>query len=227
MVTRLLGLIAVWCLTAFGAAAGGAGAPPPEQQPMLGEQVIVKFARGSAGQEAFAAALSGGPEAQARLGALAARLTAELRIPLRIERLTSGQEFVLAVDANGLASRLVDYLRARPDLRRVQLVQDGDLAQQRYWNPTVVAEIRAESPLGQTLAEAGADPLEHLKRFADQVSHDVGFPVGVLAHRPVELVIDVSSVATQLLARLKQRPDVAYAQRDLLMRPLRGSGVNQ
>lgn len=221
MATRLLGFIAACCLTAFCAAAGSPGAPLSEQQPMLGEQVIVKFVRGSFGQQTFAAALSGGAEAQARLGALAARLSGELRIPLRIERLTSGQEFVLAMDTYGLASRLVDYLRARPDLWRVQLVPDGDRAHQRYWNPIVLAEVRAESPLGQALAQAAADPLEHLKRFAAQVSQDLGFPVSARAYRPVEFVVDVSIVATELLARLKQRPDVEYAQRDLLMRPLR------
>ena len=58
-----------------------------------GCRVIGKVRPGNLAREVLASALAAGPESQARLAALAASLSAELNIPLRIERPTSGQEF--------------------------------------------------------------------------------------------------------------------------------------
>jgi len=91
--------------------------------------------------------------------------------------------------------------------------------------------VSYDTGLAQRMPSGAGCPATALRLTDDstsdgpQVSHDVGFSVSVIAYRPVELVIYVSSVATQLLARLKQRPDAEYAQRDLVMRPLRGIGA--
>ena len=166
-------------------------------------------------------ALTIGPDSQARLAGLAASLSAELNMPLQIVRPTSGQELVIAINADALASRLVAHLRARADVKAARLLEAGDKARQRYWNPTIAVEFQVESTLGQALAEPSEGNAERLKGFATEVGDDVGFPVSARAPQTVELMIDMSSVATDLVERLKQRTDVEYAQRDLLMRPLR------
>lgn len=192
---------------------------PPQPQPILGEQIIVKFAAHTPARDVAASALAGGPEIQARLNGLSASLSAELGIPLRIVRPTSGQELVIAIDTDALASRLVAHLSARADVKGVRLLETGDKARQRYWNPTIAVEFQAESPLGQALAEPSEGDAERLKGFAAEVSDDVGFPVSARAPRTVELIIDMSSVATDLVEQLKRRTDVEYAQRDRLLRP--------
>jgi hypothetical protein len=95
------------------------------------------------------------------------------------------------------------------------LLEAGGRVGHRYWNPTVEVEFQAESTLRQT---------EHLKRFAAEVGDDVDFAVTARAPSTVELVIDMSSVATELVERLKRRADVEYAQRDLLMQPFGDDG---
>ena len=222
MMKRLVTVLAAWTLAAsYPAAAGPSGMPPSQARPMMAEQVIVKFARGTPGYEVYVAVLADGPQAEDRLGALAARLSGDLKVPLRIERLTSGQEFVLSLDADTMASRLVEYLETRPDLRGVRVLEAGDRARQRYWYPAVAIEIRAESRLGQDLAAPSANRAEILKIFSAEVGGDIGFPVSVRSSRPVELVIDISTVAADLVEKLERRPDVEYAQLDLRMRPVR------
>ena len=191
----------------------------PQTQPITGEQVIVKFAPHTQAREVTVGAITAGPDAQAHLAGLADSLSAELGIPLRIIRPTSGQELVVAINAGALAAKLVAYLGARADVKSARLLDAADKTRQRYWNPTVAVEFQADSTLGQVLAAAPAGNTEDLKGFAAEVGDDVGFPVSASAPQTVELVIDMSSVATDLVERFKRRPDVEYAQRDLLMRP--------
>jgi hypothetical protein len=224
MLKRLCALAGLlgWSLTATCQSAGGpsgpSGAPP---QPIIGEQLIVKFAAHTPAREATAAALAGGPESKTRLDALAARLSAESGIPLQVVRPTSGQELVIAIDADALASKLVANLKARADVQAVRLLEPGDRTRQRYWNPTVAVAFQPGSPQGQAMAQTSEPNAERLEAFAAEVGDDVGFPVSARAPQTVELIIDMSSVAMDLVERFKRRPDVEYAQRDVLLRPLR------
>ena len=215
-----------WSLTAACATAGGPfGIAPSQRQSTMAEQVIVRFTPGSAAQEVFAAALAGGPEATARVDALAASLSAELRLPLRIVRVTSGREFVLAIAADALAERLIEYLDARPDVQAARLLQPGDRTQQLHWNPVVEVEFGAGSHLGKALSGSASpeDLARNLEALTADVSNAVEFPVNARAPRPVEFTIDIRAVTKVLVERLEARPDVQYAQPDLLMQPMRGN----
>ena len=164
-------------------------------------------------------ALTGGPDAQARLAGLADNLSAELGIPLRIVRPTSGQELVVAINAGALAAKLVAYLGARADVKSARLLEAGDKTRQRYWNPHCRGRVPGRQYPRTGSGRTPAGDTEDLKGFAAEVGDNVGFPVSARAPQTVELVIDMSSLATDLVGRFKRRPDVEYAQRDLLMRP--------
>ena len=201
------------------------GMPPPQSQRMIGGQLIVKFAAGTPAHEVYVKALAGGANSGPRLASLAARLSTELEMPLTIVRLASGQAFIISVDVDTLMAELVGYLNARTDIRRVRLLDTGRSAERLYYNPVVAVDFQPDSTMGQALARDSGTRMEAAHSFATGVGKDTGIQVSAQLPQRLELVVDMSTVTTDLLARFKRRPDVEYAQLNLLLQPYGGDSV--
>jgi hypothetical protein len=200
------------------------GMTPPQSQRMIGGQIIVKFAAGTPAHVVYVKALAGGANSDPRLVRLAARLSTELEMPLTIDRLASGQAFIISVDVDTLMAELVGYLNARTDIRRARLLDAGRSAERLYYNPVVAVDFQPDSTMEQALARDLGARMEAAHGFATGVGKDTGIQVSAQLPQSLELVVDMSTVTTELLTRFKRRPDVEYAQLNVLLQPY-GGGI--
>src|SRR3712207_4336213 len=85
------------------------GDSPQAQHPqtLIGE-VIVKFAAGSEAHQVIADAMRSDLQSDARLVRLANSLSDQLNVPLKSSQVTSGQELVLSIDADAIASMVAE-----------------------------------------------------------------------------------------------------------------------
>lgn len=191
--------------------------PPGPQSPSQGQQivsgeVIVKFAPGTRGHQVYKKALADEPNSEAELAALATDLSSELGIPVAIDQLSSGQEFIIAVHTDAVLAKLIAYLESRADVKDAHLLTDTK-PRRLYRNPTVSVEFRADS---QIVEDESA-----LKAFVDEVANQSGIEVTTArAPHTIELEVDIRALTMDLIQRLRQRSDVEYAQANFLMEPL-------
>ncbi len=174
-----------------------------------GDEVIVKFANGSRGQQIYRSAVSGGPRAEAELDTLAAELSDALDIPVRIDRLASGQEFILSVDTAILEKRLLGRLADHPQVSKASPLPGAAGA---------VVELKANSPLYEALG-GDRENTAAGERFAAVIGQPLGIELAVRAPRLLELTIHREALVAALLEKLRQRPDVEYAQANRLLQP--------
>jgi len=202
-------------------------APPPPVQSggqgaVAGGELIVKFAAETEARRLAEEAVRGAVS-EARLDALAERLSAELDAPLAVRRVTSGAEFLLAVREDVLATRLVERLRARADVleaKRMEGKAPGDAG-------AIRAVFRAESAVARELSDAFTEALRASPAIGDLTGElEAGLGVGLTPQPPAALVLtfDVSSLTASLVERLNRRPDVEYAEPQRLFQPLSSGG---
>ena len=197
------------------------GAPgPTDGTSHVPGEALVTFAGGSDGEAALEAALAGAlHEDDAMLGYLADFSNA-LGIPVRAQRLTSGREVLLEVDRDALSAALVELLRRDRDPESVRPVDTS--AESPFQDPRV--EVRLTFAPGSTeadlLAEArredsAADPLDDL---AEDLAGSMGLPLTASATGDLELSLQISmtGLTAELLQRLREHPDVAAAELNLL-----------
>ena len=222
---RLLWVLAWGISAACQAVETQSGQPPPQSQRMMPGQLIVKFTDGSAAHQVYVRALAAGTNSAAQLAGLTARLSAELGIPLTIEQLTSGQEFIISIDVDTLMEKLVEYLNTRTDIKQARLLDTGNSTEPLYHNPVVVVDFKPDSTMGQALTRDPEVRREAAHSFAAEVGKSTAIPVSAQLPQTLELVVDMSTVTTHLLQRLKRRPDVEYAQLNVMVQPYSGGMV--
>ena len=193
---------------------------------MPSEQVIVKFVAGSEAGRAVAAALAHGLEGSAEIAALAATLSRELEIPVRIERLTSGQELLIALDLAALSARLRRYFEAHEEVLRVRPLDVVGTSERLYSRPGVRLELRPGSPSHRVLAEPRAAEVEDpaLRALTEDASQALGLPLSATAAATLDVTLDPEALTETLLQRLSERADVEYAEVNRLVPPLGGAG---
>lgn len=199
--------------------ATGAASPPP----FVPGDLIVKFTDNSAHGALVTRAVRGEAVAQAQLPELAARLSAELGVPLRAVRVTSGRELVLGIDRERLLAALARRVQRDPAVSRTQPRAEPSTV----LPPAEIALVVQCAPgsdaarLLQDAARAG----EHRSRAIDALAARLS--AGAEAHPAGEasargeliLVLDVAALTTQLLERTRNRADVEYAQLSHVVRP--------
>jgi hypothetical protein len=182
--------------------------PPRSSAAIVSGDLIVKFRDTSDGGVALAGVL-GGTRTLVSAEPVAVRLSDALGVPLKLVQVTSGREALLAIDRDALqrslaqrAARESGVARAlpvapAPGLPPDQLSVRLELAQQAV--PQGLAARLATPPTSGSLLQ----PRLH----AD-------------ASGATLLSYDLAGLTLALLERLKQQPDVEYAQANRLLRPV-------
>ncbi len=192
--------------------------PPPTQQ------LIVKFKAGTEGDRAASQAMQDQARQPAVFTDLAASLSGETGIPVRVTTVTSGQELVMSVDAAAVLSAVITDLTKRPDVVRAAPLDLNVTRPVNPPDPTIEVVFRDDSAIAKSLAGDRADlkddpEMLRLNREIEQASG-----VSLVPRRPqapiVTFTIEVGKLTTELTERLKKRSDVAYVEPVRLLQPL-------
>lgn len=185
-----------------------------------GDQVIVKFTSESeAGQilSQMNLAAIGDPAEDARVVGVAQDFSQRIGIPLRLERLTSGRELLLAVDHQALASALAERLRQREDVTGAEVADPGSAGEA----PRLAVEFRPESAFAEMVAGGSRVALEGPGRS------EIEALVQSSKRDRAILTLDPDALMSTLLARIEADPNVQYAQPNLRLRPYRAEAGGQ
>ena len=188
-------------------------------------ELIVKFVADSEAQQVVNAAVQEGVQQNAGLVRLTQTLSDQLNVPLQAQRVTSGREFVCAVDINAMAQQVAAHLQRRDDVQRaVPMTTDPATQGPGHRNPKVLIEFTPDSNAAKTLAKALRESPESrsaLQGLAASVGEDLDLPLTMQPEDVQRLVLSVEmeSVIAELVERLRQRSDVEYAQPTFLLKP--------
>jgi len=188
-------------------------------------ELIVKFVADSEAQQVVNAAVQEGVQQNAGLVRLTQTLSDQLNVPLQAQRVTSGREFVCAVDINAMAQQVAAHLQRRDDVQRaVPMTTDPATQGPGHRNPKVLIEFTPDSNAAKTLAKALRESPESssaLQGLAASVGDDLDLPLTMQPEDVQRLVLSVEmeSVIAELVERLRQRSDVEYAQPTFLLKP--------
>jgi hypothetical protein len=202
------------------------GASPQAQNPqtLIGE-VIVKFAAGSEAHQVIAGAMRGDLQSDARLVRLANSLSDQLNVPLKSSQVTSGQELVLSIDADAIASKVAEQFSHHSDVGNAKMVESGDMKAPAQRNRQVIIEFVPASETGEELSKVSPENIGRsptVQRLITDIEQNLGVKLTVLSaqRNEIVLVIHIDSLTADLVERLRKRPDVEYAQPSFLLRPL-------
>jgi hypothetical protein len=194
-------------------------APPPE--------LIVKFKPGSQAQEAVEEARRGGADAAATLTSTTRSLSETTEVPLSFSKLTSGREVVFAIDAQAITDQLTQFADG---LEHVGAIRPAALNEGKPTfppGPRLVLETVRGSPSALSCEHADVANCDAaLRDMADTASRETGLPVQteMLGENEILLTVDMEALTSRLLGHLKARPDVEYAQPNLMLQ-IRGAAA--
>ena len=177
--------------------------------PIVAGDLIVKFREASEPGRQLAAVLAG-QRSVAAVAPLAARLSAELDLPLVLVQVTSGREALLAVDREALARTLLARAGRETAVRKAGMTVPPPGTGLPSAELVLRIEVhRGTSPaarqaLGTRLAVAGLERPRAVNAGSDA---------------SLELHYDLDALTLALIAKVQQRPDVEYAQANRLLRP--------
>lgn len=175
--------------------------------PIVSGDLIVKFRDASEPGGQLAAVLAG-QRTVASVAPLAARLSAELGLPLVLVQVTSGREALLALDRAALTRALIAQAEREPAVQRASVAAAAASAPVLPSAELVLRlelrgqGLRADLPL--RLAAAGLAP----PRLQTE-------PGGTTWRA----TYDIDALTLALIGRLRERPDVEYVQPNRLLRP--------
>ena len=168
-----------------------------EPQFVPGELIVAFKKDTEAG--AITAALSKGDSAgRGRLDAYVDGLSAKLAIPIKTKRVGSGGDVLLAIDLPELRARLISQLKGDPRVVRATPAEAG-------------GEVRLQLAAGASLPEV-----------TRRLAKDLGFALASRTTPKNELFVDVDdrALTLHLVERLRQLPEVEYAQPNFVVRKL-------
>ena len=166
--------------------------------------LIVKFTAASETGMLIARVQHKTPIDSQLLTQVAVRLSTELQVPLLPMHVTSGQELVLAIARPQVAHAIKQQLTRRPGIRSVKVATN------------------AKSILPP-------DKIEFIVECSTHCPTQVPVPLRVAVYPPLSgqaaangemmLTLDLVETTRALVAQLKGRPDVSYAQTNQMLRP--------
>lgn len=223
-------LLGFFMIASGAQAIGGPQLNTPTGQRALAGEVIVKFLPDSKPAQVAAAVVRGEAGAGSDLSIVASTLSDALRLPLRIDRVTSGQELVIAIRTDVLAAGIVSRLMARDDVEEVSLLEDRPEAQRLAGSLRMRVGLAPEGRMAEALSRAATKAARQdsvVRNLTSPVKRETGFPLQTerVEVRQILLFVDLEALTEGLVNGLKDRGDVEYVQRNILMRPLGGSGI--
>jgi hypothetical protein len=204
---------------------GLACTPANGQSTFVAGDLIVKFFDGNDAGQAVARAMRA-DQPLADVAPVAARLSAELGVPLVATRVTSGRELVLSVDRDRLGQTLRQRLARDPAVRSVTPVAAPKTVlpgAQIALAVELAPNTEAERQVRET-ARAGHQTAPDIDALVARMAGGVDpRPSGRVNERgELVVAVDVAALTRDLVARLKRRPDVEYAQPSQIVRPFGG-----
>jgi hypothetical protein len=196
-----------------------------QTSPTAMAELIVKFVAGSEAQQVVSAAVQEATQRNESLGRLTQTLSAQLNVPLQVQRVTSGRELVCSVDTNAVAQQVAAHLERREDVQRAMPMATDPAAQgPGHRNPRVLIEFTPDSNAAATLAEAlreSPGSSSALQGLAQSLRDGLDLPLTMQPEQVqrLVLVVQMESVIAELVERLRQRSDVEYAQPTFLLKP--------
>jgi hypothetical protein len=195
------------------------------QPPFVAGDLIVKFRDGDDAGQAVARAMRA-DQPLADVAPIAARLSSELGVPLVATRVTSGRELVLSVDRDRLAQTLTQRLARDPAVRSVTPVAAPKTVLPGAQVALVVElapNTEAERQVSET-ARAGQHTAPEIDALVARMAAGADpRPAGRVNERgQLVVAVDVAALTRELVARLKRRADVEYAQPSQIVRPFGG-----
>ncbi len=209
------------------AAALARGQPPPQENPpFVPGQVIVKLTADGAGGQALAQADRDHLETDTGLAQYLATLSRELTVPLRIERLTSGGELVLAIDLEKLRDELLARLRSDPQVENARdrkITPETGLVE---LGVEALVQLKTGSEAAATVQAAHAQGLKTSPQCQalarDLVAiQDYQPEIRISGSSEIVLGIDLRDLTKDLVKRLRERPEVEHAQLNILLQTFR------
>jgi hypothetical protein len=209
---RLFALI----LAAAMAAAPTAGPVQPVTQNVPGE-LIVKCAPDSDAGRLVERLLREDPNALQALDATLASLADRVGLPLTLERLTSGAELLLRLDAEELLRRLEGSVAVRPEVQAVKLIAGDPQASPLQPGAHLFVEFAEASRTAATLAQSPGE--EVMRELITSMTGDSDIPVvGTrVSDRALALYPNYAALLALFKRRLEALPEVDYVQVNIVM----------
>ncbi|MDH5539019.1 MAG: hypothetical protein OEY03_06410 [Rhizobacter sp.] len=203
---RLLGSGLLVLLLSAAPVAGQSSAPRSPDTTVTGD-LIVKF-RDSTDAGAALAAVVGGTRAMASAAPVAARLSSELGVPLKLVQVTSGREALLAIDREVLLRSLAQRALREPGVARAVPTPRAATVL-----PSEQASVRIELK-PQASAQALAGKLDSGELLRPSLVTQAG--------GATLLSYDMAGLTLAVLERLQKHAEVEYAQANRILRAVDG-----
>jgi hypothetical protein len=196
-----------------------------EDTPALTQQLIVKFKAGTEGDLVALRAMRDQARQPIDFADLAASLSSEVGVSIRIVAVTSGRELVISVDVAAVTSAVVAGLTKQSDVVRATLLDANASPQVNPRDPAIEVEFADDSAIAKSLADGWLDQLKddaEARRLTQDILRETGVEVVPRPPRAqiVTFTLDVSKLTLELADRLKKRPDVEYVEPVRLLQPL-------
>lgn len=190
--------------------------------PYIPGEVLVRFAAGSAGAAAVAAALGAAPPDFALLNPAVESLHARTQIPLKAIRPAGGNDILVQVDAERLAERTAARLRTGENVDRVSLMPTpapgpilGGVRTQGF-----VVAFKEGSPQAACISKTGGESRAPDRcNPAAELSQQLAIPLRGEVHdgQRLRVEIDMPALTRVLVERLNALGDIESAQPNYIM----------
>jgi hypothetical protein len=187
--------------------------------PNAGAEIIVKFRSQTNAGEMTVRAAARGDGSSEELSRYVAAVGRELGVPLDVKRMGSGGTVRIALRNSELTGVLVSKLqqqRSVKSARRVTESDGSDIAAVRveFVPGSAEATALANAPRSDSDRRAAADAM------AVKLSRVAGLAMSgrIDQHGQLFVTPSLRELTTQIASRLAKRPDVEYAQPNVLMR---------
>lgn len=198
---------AAWTAMATTANAASPTPPPAAPAPIRSGDVIVKFRDASEAGRHIAAVVAGQRDDVSAMP-VAARVSADLGVPMVLVQVTSGREALLALDREALGRSLLARAGREAQVQRAVMSVPPPGGGLPGAELVLRLELRPAAPPGT--AQAVASRMAVPRMPAPRVQAEGG--------KELRLVYDVDAWTLALIERLKQRSDVEYVQANRMLR---------
>lgn len=210
----------------LGLAAAATYAVTPAPAYVAGD-LIVKFVDASEAGKLLAQVVAGTKPTDAAVP-IAARLSAELGVPLVAAQVTSGRELVMAIDRDKLKQAMTQLAGRDPAVRQVTPRDPPRTvlpAEQLVFAVELSRDSAAQRHVAQAAA-AGRTTSPAVQKLVVRLTAGMSpQPVGRVDERgQLVLIMDIAVLTRDLVERLRLRADVEYAQVNIVLKPFGAAG---
>ena len=192
-----------------------------EGPPAVDGELIVKFESGQDIQARINDAMrdpSAKADTHSEIRHYVSELSDQVGVPLVMVRITSGRELLLAIPRRPFLEGVAERIRSRSDVSAIEIVHDETALSHN--DKLIVTFGEGAKSLTRLIEASEAECREVAGSISatliDEPAYD--FDARRLEGNRLEISVDVRKVALDLATRLRDRPDVEYAQPNFAVR---------